>query len=118
MRKTLALLMVFFGATLSRAEMGHWTQVGKAGDWKDTRLMAAMDGALWTIESSGTLYKTDATGHWAKVGKPGDWKDTGLMAAEDGYLWTIESGGTLYRTDSSGHWEKVGKAGDWKNTIG
>jgi hypothetical protein len=77
--------------------------------------MASTRDALWTVESDGTLYRTDTNGRWRRVGEVGAWADTIAMATFEGALWTITRDGTLYRTDEDVR-RKVGRAGDWVGT--
>ena len=75
---------------------GAWDSVGERGGWADTIAATTMGGALYTIESGGTLFETDLrTGRWAQRGDP-DFADTEFMVAHGRSLYTIESSGSLY----------------------
>lgn len=75
----------------------RWTQMGKAGDWEDTIAWASDRGSLWSIETDGTLYQTNANGDYKQVGAKGTYSGMTNLAALNSYLYTIENG-TLYRT--------------------
>lgn len=92
--------------------------IGDPGAWSGTIAAAALDGRLYTIESSGALYATDpATGRWQQLGKPEFGNTAFLFAFPDG-LATIETDGSLYLVNpADGSWKQSGQAGDWKGTI-
>ncbi len=92
--------------------------IGDPGAWRGTIAAAALDGKLYTIESSGALYVTDpATGRWQQLGQPEFGNTAFLFALSDG-LATIETDGSLYLVNSAdGSWKQSGQAGDWKGTI-
>jgi hypothetical protein len=97
---------------------GTWKAVGKAGDWKQTIAGVGLNGKLYTIESSGSLYVTDpSTGTWKALGKP-DFAQTAFITAAAGKLFTIEKSGTLFSVNpADGSWQPLGPAGGWANTI-
>jgi len=70
---------VALAPTVAVATPGQWTKLGKSNDWRNTRHLCALDGALYTIESGGHLYKTTPTGTWSQVGTAADWSDTVAM---------------------------------------
>jgi hypothetical protein len=97
---------------------GKWELVGKEGEWKGTVDMVGMDGFIWSVESDGSLYKTDpANGTFTQVGDKGSFQRLKLIEGMDHMLWTVE-GDTLYKSDPvSGKWERSGEGGGWARTI-
>jgi hypothetical protein len=97
---------------------GKWQLVGKEGDWKGTIDMVGMDGFIWSVESDGSLYKTDpATGNFTQVGEKGSFQRLKLIEGMDHMLWTVE-GDSLYKSDpATGKWERSGEGGGWSRTI-
>src|SRR5882762_2206356 len=94
-----------------------WQQIGKAGEWSETVAMAGMNGLIWSIESDGTLFKTDKRGNYEQVGPKGSFQHVTMIEALDGLPYTIE-GGTLYLTDpETGNWRQLGEKGAWGNTA-
>src|SRR5580765_668602 len=78
---------------------GKWEMVGKEGDWNGTVDMVGMDGFIWSIESDGSLYKTDpATGNFTQIVDKGSFSHLKLLEGMDHVLWTVE-GDTLYKND-------------------
>ncbi|MBU1822751.1 MAG: hypothetical protein KKG00_14750, partial [Bacteroidetes bacterium] len=109
-------LAVLLFHTVSLAQRNAWTQLGKSGDWQNTVDMVAMNGSLYSIESDGTLWRTDQNGNYEQLAEKGSFTDLILMVGLDGYLFTLEGNGTLYRTNTRTlRWEKLGA--DWKNTV-
>ena len=100
------------------AVTGKWELVGKEGEWKGTVDMVGMDGYIWSVESDGSLFKTDpATGTFTQVGDKGSFQHLKLIEGMDHMLWTVE-GDTLYKTDpATGKWERSGEGGGWARTI-
>jgi hypothetical protein len=97
---------------------GKWELVGKEGEWKNAVEMVAMDGALWSVEKDGSLYKTDpANGKRTQVGEKGSFEKVQNLEGWDHMLWSIEAG-TLYKNDpKTGKWEQASKEGEWSKTI-
>ena len=97
---------------------GKWELVGTEGEWKNAVEMVAMDGALWSVEKNGSLYKTDpATGKRTQVGEKGSFESIQNLEGWDHMLWSIEAG-TLYKNDpKTGKWQQAGKEGEWSKTI-
>jgi hypothetical protein len=97
---------------------GKWELVGKEGDWKGTIDMVGMDGFIWSVESDGSLFKTDpATGNFTQVGEKGSFQRLKLIEGMDHTLWSVE-GDTLYKSDpATGKWERSGEGGGWSRTI-
>jgi hypothetical protein len=94
-----------------------WQQVGKAGEWAETVAMVAMKGFIWSIESNGTLFKTDPRGNYQQVGPKGSFLHVTMIEALDGLLYTVE-GGTLYQTNpETGSWRQLGEKGAWGDTA-
>lgn len=112
----LFMLMVF--SLILPGQAGSWKQVGKPKAWAGTIAGVALNGKLYTVEQSGTLYATDpASGAWKQLGKP-DFAATTLMMAVAGRLFTIEKDGSLYTIDpASAVWQRLGAAGSWAGTI-
>ncbi|MCX6557293.1 MAG: hypothetical protein NTW95_07695 [Candidatus Aminicenantes bacterium] len=100
------------------AQAGSWKVVGKTGDWAGTIAGVALDGRIYTAESSGALYVTDpATGVWKQIGKS-DFANTKFLFAAGGKLLSIEKDGSLYAIGPvDGSWRGVGTAGSWAGTI-
>jgi len=91
-----SIVLALLVAAPAMAKPGDYAKVGD-GDWRNTTLMAGLDGALWLIDD-GTLYRVDKTGKYTEVGD-GDWRNTTLMAGLDGALWLIDDG-TLYKVNT------------------
>ena len=86
-------------------ETGAWQMLGGPGEWANTETGNSFGTNIYTIESDGTLYETNATtGRYRAF--PGNYKGTlGILAAE-GLLWTVEAGGNIWRVKTSdGSWE-------------
>jgi hypothetical protein len=118
-KKTLFLCALVLAAFLCLpAQAGSWKAVGKAGDWAGTIAGVALDGRIFTAESSGALYVTEpATGAWKQIGKK-DFANTVFLFAAIGKLFSIEKDGSLYAISPlDGSWQGVGKAGGWAGTI-
>jgi len=108
-------------ATTTRQDVavtGKWELVGKEGEWKGTVDMVGMDGYIWSVESDGSLFKTDpATGNYTQVGEKGSFQRLKLIEGMDHMLWTVE-GDSLYKSDpNTGKWERSGEGGGWARTI-
>jgi hypothetical protein len=73
-----------------------WSEVGEA-NWGRTVALAAANGFIWSIESDGTLFKSNRNGAYVQVGKRGEYEGVEHLLAFDNRLYTIESG-TLYAT--------------------
>ena len=74
---------------------GTWSQVGKAGEWKNTIAGTFCGTRLYTVESNGVLYGTNpVSGVWEQVGKAEFGKTVELFASGD-TLFSIESDGSL-----------------------
>jgi len=117
--KSLAFcLFVVAAALLLPGQTGHGKAVGKAGDWAGTIAGVALDGRIYTVESSGALYVTEPeTGAWKQLGK-NDFASTKFLFAASGKLFSIEKDGSLYAISPvDGSWKGVGKAGEWVGTI-
>ncbi len=113
------LCMLIVAATLClQAQAGSWKEVGKAGDWAGTIAGVALDGRIYTVESSGALYVTDpSAGTWKQVGNK-DFANTQFLFTAIGKLFSIEKDGSLYAiSPADGSWNGVGKAGSWVGTI-
>ena len=52
------LAVVTVAAINAMGQVGSWKQVCESGAWANALGMIAMDGEVWSIESSGSLYKT------------------------------------------------------------
>ena len=87
---------------------GTWSGVGGAGEWKETRVGATLNGRIYTVERGGALYETNpATGAWTQIGKP-DFAKTQFIFGAGGSLYSIEDG-DLYRINPvSGGWVRIG----------
>ena len=111
-------VLAFTAPAFARGTPGSWSRVGEAGAWKDTIAATTHGGALYTVESSGKLYRTDlGSGSWQGIGKAEFGKTRFLVSVGDA-LYTIESSGSLYAVDpASGVWKRVGKQGAWLGTI-
>jgi hypothetical protein len=59
--------------------------------------MTASNGFIWSVESDGTLFKSDMNGQHTQIGPDGIMESVEFIAAMDGYLYVVENG-TLYRT--------------------
>jgi len=78
------------------AKEGSWARLGKAQDWKGTRVGAVLKGKLYTVEGNGCLYATDLrNGQWKQIGKAEFGDTVGLFAAGR-KMFTIEKDGSLY----------------------
>jgi hypothetical protein len=73
---------------------GAWKTVGKAA-WIGTIAAIGFDGALYSTERNGALYRTNGNGKWVQLGKP-DFKKTAFMVNVGHRLFTIERDGSLY----------------------
>src|SRR5438132_7262286 len=70
---------------------GKWELVGKEGEWKKARAIVGMDGFLWSVESDGSLYKTDPnSGVRTEVGEKGSFQKVLLFEAMDHFLYSVE----------------------------
>jgi hypothetical protein len=111
-------LLVLAASLLLQAQAGSWKQVGKAGEWAGTIAGVALNGKIYTMESSGAFYVTDpASGVWKQVGK-NDFANTKFLFAAAGKLFSIEKDGSLYAINpGDGSWKRLGQAGAWAGTI-
>src|SRR5687767_10655754 len=102
----------------SAGKAGTWKIIGKEGAWGGTIALTTMSNSLYSIESSGALYKTNlADGTWKQIGKP-EFGNTKFMFNANGNIYTIEKNGSLYEVNAeSGTWKGIGKPGAWKATI-
>jgi len=100
MKRTLFLWMSFFFlAGAVTASPGAWKQVGRAGDWKNTMAATAFGGFLYTVESTGILYKTTlTTGGWEPLGNA-EFGGTIWLANDGSSLYSLEKSGSLYEID-------------------
>jgi hypothetical protein len=111
-------LLAVVAALSLPAQAGSWKAIGKAGDWAGTIAGVALDGKIYTVESSGALFVTEpASGAWKQVGKS-DFANTRFLFASGGILFSIEKDGSLYAiSPGDGLWGRLGKMGDWAGTI-
>jgi hypothetical protein len=118
MNKLILTPLFFLITALIIAQPGSWKQLGKNGEWKATIVATSNGNSMYTVESSGALYKTDlTTGTWKQIGKS-EFGNTKFIQYANGSLYTIETNGSLYKVNpSSGSWSQIGKAGEWKATI-
>ncbi|MBL0132491.1 MAG: hypothetical protein IPP43_16450 [Chitinophagaceae bacterium] len=109
-RKLILLLAATFSIYSVNAQPGSWRQIGGAGVWANTLYATSCNGALFTIEKSGKLYKTDpATGSWSVLNSASYTNSTMLIGGGKN-LFTIETDGSLYRTQpETGNWMMLGK---------
>ncbi len=88
------VLMVF--SLILPGQAGSWKQIGKPKAWAGTIAGVGLNGKLYTVEKSGTLYVTDpANGAFMQLGKP-DFAATAFLLAAAGKLYSIEKDGSLY----------------------
>jgi len=73
-----------------------WEQVGAVADWEHTVAMVADGSYLWSIESDGTLFRTDKSGRFEKFGERGLLSEVSMIVALDKVLYAVENG-TLYK---------------------
>ena len=119
MKRMLSLLVVA-ALTVSVVESSgiDKSPVGSAGGWANTIAAASQGETIYTVESGGALYATDAkSGEWRKLGNP-DFAGTVFFFALGSQVVTIEKDGSLYLVNATdGSWTRSGKAGDWVNTV-
>jgi hypothetical protein len=101
----------------TRLDNGQRTQIGGA-DFGQTTFMFAEAGSLWTIESTGNLYRVDPTsGAWSPVGSAGAYGAVRAGATFEGRLYTAEMDGALRVTNlADGSRRQIGKA-EFGNTA-
>ena len=114
----LLLLAANFTLFFAHAQPGSWRQVGKPGIWGRTICAASSNGWLYTVESTGALYKTNpGTGSYTSL-DANNYGNTAILLAGSNYLISVEKDGSLYRTDLvAKKWIRLGKPGEWINTI-
>jgi len=78
------LLAVAVPAVFAQRIPANWRQIGDAGDWEGTVAMTGMGGSLWSIESDGSLFRTDRHGAYEQIGPAGSFSDATLLEALDG----------------------------------
>lgn len=79
---------------------GSYERIGKAGDWKNTRTLATLNGKLYSVEESGVLYKTDlSTGRWEEYGSAEDFGGTQLLFGTGKAVYSVDGDGSLYKLD-------------------
>ena len=85
-----------------------WKRIGPLGGWGNTITAAVWDDALFTIESTGSLFRTDVTsGEWTRIGPLAFLGTKFLLAYKKGLL-SEERSGILYRIDpKTGTWEEI-----------
>jgi hypothetical protein len=90
----------------------------RADDWSNTTAGVILVNHLYTIQKSGSLYRTDLTTRKSvRIGSR-EFGQTKFLFAGAGNLLTIENDGSLFRVSvSDGSWSRIGNAGDWKNTL-
>lgn len=100
------------------ATAGKYTLIGQPGDWANTIAATMLDGKIYSVEASGSLFVTDPiTGKWSSIGNP-EFISTLFMFSAAGKLYSIEESGSLILLDhKTGARKQIGKAADWKNTI-
>ncbi len=96
--------------TMYRIDLsGSWIRTGKAGDWKNTKAGASMDGIVYTVETGGALYATNPeTGTWKQLGKA-EFANTMFLFAEGGWLYTMEKAGLYKISTTDGSWSQIDK---------
>jgi len=74
--------------------------------------MAAVDGQILSIESSGQLMRTGGTtGDSVKLGPP-QWTSTRIWVAAGKSIFSIDNDGSLYQVSvKDGKWQRIGAAG-------
>lgn len=110
-------LLAFTAATAMAANFSK-QNVGSPGGWTGTIAGTYLNGTLYTVESSGSLYATDpANGAWTRLGNP-DFANTAFLFGVGGSLVSIETDGTLYLIQPrDGSWKQSGPSGGWANTV-
>lgn len=97
------------------ADNGSFEQVGRPGDWLNTKAADAVDGSLYSVEKSGKLYYTDlSNGRWEELD---DGYDTRFLWAWGEYVYILENDGTVYKIDpESAEYERFGDQGAYRTT--
>lgn len=101
------------------ATVADWTPPVTVGDWDNTIALTILNSYLYSVETSGALYRTDLrSGRWVQLGKP-EFGNTRFLFSDNQSLFTIETDGSLYRVSpANGSWIRLGEAGAWRGTIG
>lgn len=114
------LLVILAGIASPETSAGasYLPRAVNPSQWGNTIALTTLRGSLYTVEKSGTLYRTDLnTGKWVQLGKA-EFGNTKFLFADSQNLYTIEVDGSLYRVNpANGAWTRVGQAGVWKDTI-
>ena len=81
-------LLAFTAATAMAANFSK-QNVGSPGGWTGTIAGTYLNGTLYTVESSGSLYATDpANGAWTRLGNP-DFANTAFLFGVGGTKGTL-----------------------------
>ncbi|HWA97086.1 MAG TPA: hypothetical protein VG713_01275, partial [Pirellulales bacterium] len=87
------------GGLYATSTDGYWMQIGTPV-FNNTLSMVVLNGWLYTIETSGSLYQVNpVNGSWRQIGEPAAWLGVIAAAALDGSFYTAESNGYLYQTN-------------------
>ncbi|MBM4371373.1 MAG: hypothetical protein FJ098_06940 [Deltaproteobacteria bacterium] len=107
-----------FIASAAFAAPGDRIRLGRAGDWKAAQAAAALDGWLYTAESTGGLYVTDpGEGVWRQVGRP-EFGDLQALFALGGMLFGVDGAGTLCSVrPRDGRRLQLGPTGAWADAV-
>ncbi len=97
------------GGSLYRVDpaSGEYRVLGDAGAW-NTRLMAAVEGLLYTVEADGRLYWVHPDdGAWGQLGRD-DWSTARALVGHEGGL-VIDCGGEEVHgvATAEGAWHKL-----------
>ena len=110
--------MLTITATTAMAATFVKQNVGAPGGWAGTIAGTELNGTLYTVEATGSLYATTpANGAWTRVGKA-DFANVVFLFAVGESLVAIEKDGSLYLIQpQDGSWRRSGPAGGWANTV-
>ncbi|HOR75122.1 MAG TPA: hypothetical protein PLN70_09700 [Kiritimatiellia bacterium] len=120
MRRYIAWFIGMLTITATTAMAANFVKqnVGAPGGWAGTIAGTELNGTLYTVEATGSLYATaPANGAWTRVGKA-DFANVVFLFAVGESLVAIEKDGSLYLIQpQDGSWRRSGPAGGWANTV-
>ena len=109
----LMLLAVFVVSELS-AQSVNLKQIGKANIYTRFRFAVHFNGALYSIDNTAALYKTDlSTGAYTRLGNV-TYNNTKFFFNKNNRLYSIETDGSMNTIDPlSGTWSVIASIGTW-----
>jgi hypothetical protein len=96
-------------------DAGSWRRLGDT--WSKTKVMTGMDGYLWSMEDTGTLYRTDKNGKDQQVGRANALREPMFLAALNGTLYAVADD-TLYAfNNGTSEWRAIAPQGHERDMV-